>query len=327
VGIVDALSDALNAVRLTGGVFLDGRFTAPWCVASQIGPEDCRPFLAEPLQVIGYHHVVAGRMLAWVEVGAAVEVKAGETVLLPRNDPHVLASSLGLRPVSADDLISPPEEGDLLRIVHGGGGEPTHIVCGFLGSDQQRNPLIDTLPRVLKVDMSQAGSTAWIESSLQLAVRRLSEGEIGSSSVMSRLSELMLVEAVRSYAQSLPAEQTGWLAGMRDPAVGRALALVHGRLEHPWTTDGLAREVALSRSAFAERFTGLVGMPPKRYLTFWRLQLAKDKLRRGRQPIAQIAYEVGYEAEAAFNRAFKREFGVPPATWRKQAQAAEHSGS
>lgn len=320
---MDALSEVLNAVRLTGGVFLDGRFTAPWCVASRLGPEDCRPFLAEPLQVIGYHHVVAGRMLAWVEGETAVEVKAGETVLLPRNDPHILASSIGLRPVSADELIIPPDDGGLLRVVHGGGGEPTHIVCGFLGSDQQRNPLIDTLPRVLKVDMSRAGSSSWIESSLQLAVRRLSEGEIASSSVMSRLSELMLVEAVRSYAQSLPAEQTGWLAGMRDPAVGRALALVHGRIDHPWTTDELAREVALSRSAFTERFATLVGMPLKRYLTFWRLQLAKDRLRVGRQPVAQIAYEVGYEAEAAFNRAFKREFGVPPAAWRKRAQAAK----
>jgi AraC-like DNA-binding protein len=137
---------------------------------------------------------------------------------------------------------------------------------------------------------------------------------------MSRLSEAMFIEAVRSYAQTLPGGQTGWLAGMRDSAVGRAIALVHGRIDHGWTTENLAREVGLSRSAFTDRFTALVGMPPKRYVTFWRLETAKEKLRDGGRSVAQIAYDVGYEAEAAFNRAFKREFGPPPAAWRKQAQ-------
>jgi AraC-like DNA-binding protein len=137
---------------------------------------------------------------------------------------------------------------------------------------------------------------------------------------MSKLSELMFVESVRRYAATLPIEQRGWLAGVRDPHVGRALALVHGRPDHPWTAVSLASEVSLSRSAFADRFTASVGTPPKRYLISWRLQVAKEKLRDGRKPIAQIAHEVGYEAEAAFNRAFKREFGVPPAAWRKQAQ-------
>ena len=317
---MDALSDVLQAVRLTGGVFLDAQFTAPWCVSAHTAPEDCRPLLADPVQIIAYHYVVAGRMQVWLEGGAPLEAGAGEAVLLPRNDPHFLGSAAAVQPVRADDLVLPGADGGLAQIIHGGGGEATHIVCGFLGSDQHSNPLLETLPRLLKVDMVQAGSGEWIESSLRFAIHGLRAGKVGTSTVMSRLSELMFVEAVRGYAATLPPEQRGWLAGARDPAVGRALALVHGKLNHPWTAACLAREVALSRSAFADRFINLVGVPPGRYLISWRMQVAKDKLRAGRQSIAQIAYEVGYDAEAAFTRAFKRECGLPPAAWRKQAQ-------
>jgi AraC-like DNA-binding protein len=321
---MDVLSDLLETVKLTGGVFLEARFTAPWCIASRIGPEDCRPFLPEPVQVIAYHYVTRGRMQVKAEGGEALEVRAGEAVLLPRNDPHLMGSSVSLQPVDSSHL-QPTEEGGLFRLAHGGGGEATHMVCGFLGSDQHRNPLLASLPRVLSVDMVRAGSDEWLESSLRFALRGLSEGKVASSPVMAKLSELMLVEAVRSYAAALPAEQTGWLAGLRDQFVGKALALVHAKPHHPWTAESLAREVALSRSAFADRFTATVGAPPKRYLFSWRMQLAKEKLRAGRVPIAQIAYEVGYEAEEAFIRAFKREFGVPPAAWRKQAPAAQAS--
>jgi AraC-like DNA-binding protein len=320
---MDALSEVLQTVRLTGGIFLDARFTAPWCVSSRVGPEDCRPFLAVPVQVIAYHYVTRGRLQLQVAGELPVEVRAGEAVLLPRNDPHVLGSATDLHPVNADDLIQPALDGGLARIDYGGGGEATQIICGFLGSDQRRNPLITTLPRVLTVDMTRAGSDEWIESSLRFALRGLSEGAVGRSTVMSKLSELMFVEAVRCYAVTLPAGHGGWLAGARDPYVGKALALVHGKPNHPWTTESLAREVSLSRSAFADRFTAVIGVPPKRYLVSWRLQVAKERLREGRQPIAEIAYEVGYEAEAAFNRAFKREFGIPPAAWRKQTQPTE----
>jgi AraC-like DNA-binding protein len=317
---MDPLSEVLQAVRLTGGVFLDARFTAPWCLSSKISPDDCRPFLTDPIQVIAYHYVIEGRMLVGVEGENAVEVRAGETVLLPRNDPHLLGSSMDLTPVDSHSLIQPAHGGRLAQIVHGGGGHATHMVCGFLGSDRHRNPLVATLPRVLKVDMTQAGSGEWIESSLRFAMRGLGEGKIGASTVMSKLSELMFVEAVRCYAATIPVEQRGWLAGVHDPFIGRALALVHGKLNHPWTAETLAKDVGLSRSAFSDRFTALIGMPPKRYLTFWRIQIAKDRLRARGQPIAQIAYDVGYEAEAAFIRAFKRETGMPPATWRRQAQ-------
>jgi AraC-like DNA-binding protein len=322
--MMDALSDVLQSFRLTGGVFLEARFTTPWCVLSKFSPEDCRPFLADPVQMIAYHYCTRGRWLLQVVGEPAVEVRAGEAVLLPRNDPHLVCSATDLRPVDARGLVQPPEGGGALpRIVHGGGGEATHMLCGFLACERHRNPLIATLPRVLKIDMARTGSDEWIESSLRFALGGLSQGLIGATTVMSKVAELMFIEAVRRYAATLAPEQRGWLAGARDPYVGRALALLHGQPDHPWTTESLACAVSLSRSAFADRFTGVVGMPPKRYLIGWRLQLAKEKLREGCKPIAQVAHEVGYEAEAAFNRAFRREFGTPPAAWRKQAQPAD----
>jgi len=318
---MDTLSDVLQSIRLTGGVFLEARFTAPWCVLSKFSAEDCRPFVADAVQMIAYHYCIRGRWWLQVAEEEPVEVRAGEAVLLPRNDPHLVGSATDLRPVDARSLIRPAEGGGgLPRIVHGGGGEATQMLCGFLACERHGNPLFTTLPRVLKIDMTGTGADDWIEASLRFALGGLSRCLIGATTVMSKVAELMFVEAVRRYAATLPDEQQGWLAGARDPYVGRALALLHGRPCHPWTTEELACAVSLSRSAFAERFTAVVGMPPKRYLIAWRLQLAKEKLRKGGKPIAQVAYEVGYEAEAAFNRAFRREFGLPPATWRRQAQ-------
>ena len=317
---MDALSDVLQAVRLSGGVFLDAEFTAPWCVTAKVGPEDCRPFLAAPTHVIAYHYVVAGRLLLQVEGRLPVEVRAGEIVLLPRNDEHRIGSACNLRPIDADHLVQLPTDGGLSRIVYGGGGEPTHILCGFLGSHADNQSLVAMLPAVMKLDIQQGASGNWIESSFRFAAQELAVGRLGAATVLSKLAELLFVEAVRRYLATLPPGQRGWLAALRDPTVGRGLALLHTRLAHPWTAEELAREVGLSRSAFAERFTSLVGEPPMRYLAGWRMQLASQWLREGRRPVSQIAYEVGYESEASFNRAFKRAFGVPPGTWRKRVR-------
>jgi AraC-like DNA-binding protein len=318
--MTDPLADVLRAVRLSGGIFLDARFTAPWCVHAQLAPEDCKPFLASPAQLVAYHFVIEGRLLLGVEGQPPIEVAAGEIVILPRNDGHTVASAEGLKPISADGLIQPGDDGGLARINHGGGGAVTHIVCGFLGTEETHNPLLATLPPVLKIDIRQGTSRDWVEASVRFAARELTEGKFASSGVMSRLSELLFVEAVRNYASALGDQHSGWLKGVKDPYVGRALALVHGNIAHPWTAEELASEVALSRSAFNDRFTGLVGMPPIRYLTYWRLQTAKEKMREGRRSIAQIASAVGYESEEAFSRAFKREFAIPPARWRDARQ-------
>lgn len=314
--MTDPFSDVLRAVRLTGGVFLDARFTAPWCVASHIAAEDCRPYLSSPAQVIGYHFLIEGAMRVVIDGEAPVEMRAGEIVLLPRNDPHVLASEDGLDPVSGRDLIRPGPDGALAQIDHGGGGTLTRMVCGFLGSDDDFNPLIAALPRALTLDLREVASREWIEASLRFAAHELAAGRLASSSALARLSELLLVEAVRAYAQRLGESEVGWLKGLADPQIGRALALIHRDLAHPWTAEELAKAAAMSRSAFIERFTALVGLPPIRYLTSGRLNRARLRLRDPRPAIAALAHEVGYESEEAFSRAFKREYGLSPAHWR-----------
>lgn len=316
--MMDPLTEVLRSVRLTGGVFLDARFTAPWCVFTKLDGEDCKLFLATPTQMIAYHFIIDGTLLVTVEGEPTIEVRAGEVLLLPRNNAHTLASAPGLKPKSARELIRPSADGGLARISHGGGGEAVHLVCGFLASEELYNPLIATLPRILKLDVRQGTSRDWVEASVRFAAGELTEGRLASSSVMSRLSELLFVEAVRNYSSTLGGQQAGWLKGLADPHVGRALALIHHNPSAPWSAGALAREVALSRSAFVDRFTTLVGMPPIRYLTVWRLQTAKLNLRETRTTIAQLAQSVGYESEEAFSRAFKREFGQAPARWRAQ---------
>lgn len=305
-------------MHLTGGVFLDAEFTSPWCVSSRIGPEDCRAFLPAPAHVIAYHYVTEGRLLLEVNGQSAVAVRAGEIILLPRNDMHRLGSALNVRAVSADDLIQPMRNGGLARIVHGGGGERTRILCGFLGVDTPNPPIALILPAVLTLTVDHEASGAWIESSFRFAAQELVAGPPGSPTVLAKLAELLFIEAVRRHLASLPAEQSGWLAGFRDPIVGRALALLHGRKAHPWTAEELAREVGASRSAFADRFTTLMGEPPMRYLARQRLQFAAQRLRESHESVAGIGLDAGYDSEAAFSRAFKREFGKPPAAWRKE---------
>jgi AraC-like DNA-binding protein len=313
---MDALSQVLRSVRLTGGIFLEARFTAPWCVRSQLTPEDCTPYMARPAQILAYHFVIGGKLVCEIEGEEAVEVEAGEVILLPRNDSHDLGSATGLKPIKADSLVQPPEGEGMAWISHGGGGEETHLVCGFLASEDAGNPLIATLPRMLKLDIRRGASRDWVEASVRFAARELAAGRFASSDIMSRLSELLFVEAVRDYASSLDSAESGWLAGLNDRQIGQALALLHNKAEAPWTIEKLAGEVSMSRSAFVDRFTSLVGLPPIKYLTQWRLSLAREKLRSGQGSIAQIAHAVGYESEVAFNRAFKREFGQPPARWR-----------
>ena len=316
--MVDPLREVLRSVRLTGGIFLDSHFTAPWCVYTRVRGEDCEPFLPAPTQIIAYHVIIAGTLLVSVEGTPPIQAHAGEIILLPRNDAHTLASGPGLAPRSARDLIQPAVGGRLAQIFHGGGGDAVHLVCGFLASDQLCNPLIAGLPRILKVDVRQGVSRDWVEASVRFAANELIEGRQASSSVVSRLSELLFVEAVRNYSLTLGDQKLGWLKGLADQHVGRALALIHSNISNRWSVEALAREVGLSRSAFVDRFTALVGIPPIRYLTIWRLQTAKLNLRETQTTIARLAWSVGYESEEAFSRAFKREFGLSPARWRDE---------
>jgi AraC-like DNA-binding protein len=319
---MDALSDVLRVVRLKGGVFLHAEFTAPWCIFSQFTGEDFGRHLEGAEHLVLYHYVVEGRMRAQIPDREPVEVEAGEVLILPHNDRHLLGSHLDLSPVPSNQVVRVPRDGGLSVIHHGGGGERARVVCGFLGCDLVHgNPLTSALPPIMRYDARKGSVAAWMKSSLEFAAEEIGARRAGSETVLAKLSELLFVEALRRYVEGLPDEQTGWLAGLKDPFVSRALSLLHGRVAQQWTVDELGRDIGLSRSALADRFTRLIGEPPMRYLARWRLQLAAHHLRGSDMPLARIAEQVGYESTPAFNRAFKRSFGVPPATWRKNAFA------
>jgi AraC-like DNA-binding protein len=317
---MDALSDVLRVAHLTGGVFLHADFFAPWCIAARVAPEHCAPALGPASHLIVYHYVVEGDLHIRVDGGdrESLVIGAGEIVVLPRNDLHLIGSDLSLPPVAGSDIIHPPKDGGLFSIHHGGAGQRTRMVCGFIGYDTaEGHPVISTLPSLLKLHVEQSGAAEWIRSTFQYAAKEVSTGRPGSETVLAKLSELLFVETVRRYADALPDGQTGWLAGLRDPYVSRALALLHRDVARRWTVDDLGRQVGLSRSALADRFIRLIRVPPMQYLANWRMQVATEKLRNTSASLAQIAEIVGYDSEAAFSRAFKKAFGAAPATWRR----------
>jgi AraC-like DNA-binding protein len=319
---MDALSDVLRVAHLTGGVFLHAEFFAPWCIGGRIAPELCAPSVGPASHLIIYHYVVEGELRIQVEgeAGDGMVIGGGELVLLPRNDPHLMGSDLSLPPVPGRDVIRSPADGGLFSIHHGGTGRCTKMICGFLGSDNAKgNPVLSTLPPLLKLNVEHGGAAEWIRSTFQYAAAEVAAGRPGSETVLAKLSELLFVEAVRRYAEALPEDQTGWFAGLREPHVARALALMHRNVDRRWTVEDLGREVGLSRSALGDRFTRLIGMPPMNYLANWRMQIATQKLRDTSASIAQVADAIGYDSEAAFSRAFKKAFGVAPATWRRSS--------
>ena len=317
--IMDALSDVLRVAQLSGGVFLHAEFTAPWCVATRVTSQLCAPFLGPTAHLVPYHYVLEGEFRVALEGGESQALRSGDVVLFPRNDTHILGSDLGLPAVLGGDLIRPPDAGEgLYSIRHGGGGARARMICGFLGSDGANgNPVLATLPPVIRLKTEETGSAEWIRSTFQYAADEVARGRPGSETVLAKLSELLFVEAVRRYLEDLPADQTGWLAGLRDPVVARVLALMHGDIARPWSVDELGRQVGSSRSVLAERFGRFIGTAPMQYLAHWRLQVAAQKLKSTSASLAQVAEAIGYESEAAFSRAFKKKFGSAPATWRR----------
>jgi len=320
---MDALSDVLRVMRLSGGVFLNAELTDPWCLRVSIAPNSCAPYLGRNAYLVAYHFVLEGRMRVRMPDGAELDVDAGQSVLFPHNDPHLLGSDLDVPPIDGDDVVQPPTDGGLSRIVLGGGGACTRIVCGFLGTDDVRgNPVVAALPRVLRLDVRNDISADWVRNTFCYAAEEIAAGRPGSAAMMAKLSEILLVEAIRRYAETLSDDQTGWLAALRDPFLARAVARLHADIAAAWTVDALARRVGLSRSALAERFTRVLGMPPMQYLAKWRMHVAAHELRASGKSIAQIAELVGYDSEASFTRAFKRAVGMPPAAWRRQHETS-----
>ena len=320
---MDALSDVLKSVRLEGAVYINAEFTAPWCIRGECGLPSVRARLAGAEHVAFFHFLVEGSCKVRLADGAETfEAGAGDLVLFPREGRHLMGTDLHLAPMEADAMAASGSgaEGGLFHLRYGGGGAATRFVCGYIACSRSVcRPLLDALPRALCITVGDGPAATLLRELLRVGVHESSAGRPGASSVLAKLSELMFVEAMRRHLEGLPPGGRGWLAAVRDAQVGRALALLHAEPGKAWTVDDLAREAALSRSALAERFAALVGEPPMQYLTRWRLALAAQALRSHGDAVVRVAERSGYESEAAFSRAFKREFGMPPAAWRRAA--------
>jgi AraC-like DNA-binding protein len=266
-----------------------------------------------------YHFVVDGAALARLENGPDVELSPGDIVVFPHGDPHDLSGGAGISRVDSTEVFHKIATRDLSPMQAGGGGATTRFVCGYLTCDPLLcGPILESLPPMLKVNVRTDRSGHWLEQSILHLVEEAASNHAGSDAMLAKLSEALFVDTLRRYVTGLPEQTTGWLAGARDVVVGKSLALLHRRPSHPWTIAELAAEVGLSRSALVERFTRYLSDSPIAYLTGWRLRLAAQALTSTSKGVADIAAEVGYESEAAFNRAFKRVFGVPPAQYRRK---------
>jgi AraC-like DNA-binding protein len=318
----DPLSDVLKAVRLTGAAFFEVVARAPW-VAEQPPREIILPqLLPGGENLIAYHVLVEGNCFANILGEKPIAMKEGDVIIFTRGDPHVLSSRPGMRAepqvAGALDGLSASRLPFLVNL--GGDGPVTaKFVCGFLACDAQPfNPLLDNLPPVILAGDTLRGEICWLDQLIRMATVESADKRAGGEGVLAKLSELMFIEVVRRHLESLPTEQTGWLAGLRDPSVGRALSLIHAAAARNWTVEELAKEAGLSRSVLAERFATLVGMPPMHYLARWRMQIATGLLHQGIN-IANVAADVGYGSEAAFSRAFKKLVGTSPSGRRRRA--------
>jgi AraC-like DNA-binding protein len=327
----DTLSDVLHGVRLRGAVFFSISGCREWA-AEAPSAKELAPLLMRGVDhVIEYHAVAQGSCWAGIPGGPSVQLFAGDVVMFPHGDAHVVSSTPGMRgngdfgwfpDVSAEQLpVRLTYSGqNIMRSAPTEAEADATIVCGFLGCDLQPfNPLIDALPRLLHLRATD--DDAWIAKFTQQAVAESHAQRAGGEAMLARMSEMMFVDAVRRYADQLPAQSAGWLAGLRDRFVGRALSLMHAQPAHDWSIDELGRQVGLSRSALHERFVLLLGVAPIQYLAQWRMQKAARLLIETRATVAAIALDVGYESEAAFVRAFKRLVGKPPGAWRRERDA------
>ena len=303
---MDVLDDILGSLRLTGGVVVDGEFSGEFCVSAEFTPSHFEPFFPVPDKLISYHYVRSGRLVVEVDGLPPTTLEAGGIAILPRNDPHRLASRVGLPPADANKIRRITTEG-VHRVSTGTDGPKAEVWCGFLETAKVGDhPLLDALPPLLTLNVA-GGEAQWLDSSM----RFLAEQQ-PSSEVVARLAELFVAQAVREYVERLPAGAGGWLRGLADPAVSKALAIIHSRFAEDLDVETLAQESGVSRSVLGERFVELIGEPPMRYCARWRMRVAANMLRDGKQNSANVAYAVGFNSEAAFTRAFKREFGEPP---------------
>lgn len=318
----DVLSDVLRAVRLTGAVYFDFEMSAPWVAEAPASKQIAASVMPGSQRVIEYHLIARGACWGHAVGDEPMRLNEGDLILFPQGDAHVMSSAPGMRAEpNMAAFAKPTTPLPIMYELGGGGAERARVVCGFLGCDERPfNPLLAALPRVIHLTANGSNAGAgWLGTLLNIAVKESGSARAGGENVLARLSELMFVEAIRRYLELLPPSQTGWLAGVRDPEIGQALAAMHGQPSEAWTVDRLARLVGLSRSVFAERFTEMVGETPMQYLALWRMQIASRMLMEGGR-VGEVSVAIGYESEAAFSRAFKKLVGQAPATWRRAAQ-------
>ena len=318
---MDVLSEVLKVVKLQGALFYNAEFSSPWSIRAASSQGLVRYFAPGTDNVIIYHLLTEGRASVRLNDGTCVNLKAGDIVMLPHGDPHIMENGPPTPTVDESDQLGEVLAQGLKLWRLGGGGEVTKFVCGYMACDPRLSQVfLSGLPPLFKVSIRNDASGRWLENSIRFSVDEAGHYLAGGEAVRAKLSEVLFVETLRAYISNLSAEQSGWLAGARDAEVGRALAMMHRNPAHPWTIAALAKEAGVSRSVLAERFRYFLNEPPMAYLTRWRLQLGAQMLSSTSHSVAQIAAEVGYESEAAFNRAFKREFGAPPARFRNQSR-------
>lgn len=319
---MDAFSEVLSGVKLKGALFFNAELSAPWAIASPPSKALASVLAPGAPHLVIYHLVVDGEARAALPDGRTLTLEPGDIVVLPHGDPHELGSSSGAKYVDEASLLQKLAARDLTTLRAGGGGDSTRLVCGFLVCDPQLcAPILGGLPSILKVNVRTDRAGHWLEGSLLHLVDEAASNRAGSDAMLAKVSEALIVDALRRYVTGLPEHETGWLAGARDPVVSKALASLHARVDHPWTIAELAQAAGVSRTALVDRFTKYLSEPPMAYLTRWRLRLAARALATTPRGVAEIAVEVGYESEAAFNRAFKREFGTPPARYRREQRS------
>jgi AraC-like DNA-binding protein len=318
---MDALSELLRAVKLSGALFYNSSCSAPWRLQA---PESSTflPYIrAQATRVIEFHHITEGT--AYVRVGGeTTPLAAGDIVMMPHGDAHEMGAGTGGNTIRGEEALTALWSGQISLARFGGGGEVTGLVCGFLACDGALlKPVLAGLPRVVRVNIRTDPSGEWLDNMLRHAVAQAAASTPGSEVILAHLAEVLFTEVLRRYLLTLPDGRTGWLAGAGDPAVGRALAALHKDPAFDWTLDLLAQEANISRSALTEKFTRFIGQAPMAYLTDWRLELGAEALRSTSRSVQRVALDSGYESEAAFNRAFKRRFSLPPARYRREARA------
>lgn len=321
---MDAFSEILSGVKLNGAVFFSAEFSAPWGFSAPASNNFAASLDLKVSHLVLYHLLIEGGAVVELADGDALELEPGDVVIFPHGDAHHMSSGKGAeRPFPNYGITAKIKARDLSPLHAGGGGETSRFVCGYMTCDPYLSrPILSGLPPVFKVNIRTDRSGHWLESSILHLVEEAASGRVGSEAMLAKLSEALFVDTLRRYVAGLPEQQTGWLTGARDPIVGKSLGLLHSRIAHPWTIAGLADEVGISRSALVERFTKYLSEPPMTYLTRWRLQLAARSLEKTSRGVAEIAAEIGYESEAAFNRAFKREFGQPPGRYRSDRKSS-----